>query len=73
MGGSVFQMGGASFLSGGVPHGGRASVVVCVCVCVCVWFQKNRKMGEGAMSPMPPSPLWETLSYGKLMKYTVSH
>ena len=49
---------------------------VCMCVCVCVWgggFQKNRKMGEGAMSPMPPSPLWETLSYGKLMKYTVSH
>ena len=50
--GVVFQMGRASFLSGGVPHGviGFDGGEV---------FEKNCRMG--GVSPHAPPPLWETL------------
>ena len=49
--GGLFFRWGASFLSGGVPHGGQRFCWGC--------FRKNCKMGEG--TPPCPRPLWETL------------
>ena len=48
-GGVVFQIGGFIFKwGGGVPHGGGIS------------FEKI--CGMGGIAPMPPPPLWETLT-----------
>ena len=49
----VFQMVGASFLSGGVPHGG-------------IGFDGGgveKIVGWEGVTPHAPSPLWETLIY----------
>ena len=57
-GGGLFFRWGASFLSGGAPHG-MASVLVGE-------FSKKivRWRGGEGVPPMPPSPLWETLLGG---------
>ena len=50
--------GGASFLSGGVPHGGGGiGFGVCMGVCVCVGGGgASKKIVRGGRVPCPPCP-----------------